>query len=413
VKELALLDHQIGVDSVVEAFSYLAQGSCPHLHWLRVFTPSNTGQVVQALVAALQSGHMANLENLELISFDSPLSSFSPIPLALADGVCRNLKSLTMAYSTFVAERDAVITAITSGAIPLLEKPELGWRLVEQDGSFSVPLVESSQGRHCPNMKTLDFAIKGQGLIAFAHALHCGLFSRLKALFHGHSLPVLQPVRDGSCPDLRHLTIAEGVPSVTREHAHVLGEALASKVLIKLETLQLLSWFGNNEWLLEVMEGLRGGEHCRLNSLIIRGCDFGPRAATALTEAITSIPLRHLKYLELNDNEVIGDDGMACVLKALATTCPLLKALDISCTGWGGKSGDALIDAIGHGAWPDLTILTAYGNDFGRTKHDAQRLQHLFQEGACPKLTRINVGDDHRKMIEAAFKSRWRRVHVS
>jgi len=40
---------------------------------------------------------------------------------------------------------------------------------------------------------------------------------------------------------------------------HVLGETLASNGLMKLERSEVENWPGDDEWLVEVMEGLKGG----------------------------------------------------------------------------------------------------------------------------------------------------------
>jgi len=426
LEELQLSSQQIGVDGVAQVLSYLPEGSCSHLRKLSLSSFEGGGPapipVIEALATALQSDYMGNMEHLRVVVVSGQLQ-LTPILFALAYGSCRNLKSLMILplHNTSLADRNALITAITSGAIPLLESLCMALSGSDDpDSNFYVPLIESFQGGgECFKIKEFDCPNRAADLEAFAHGVRSGWFPHLQVLQHGHSLTILQAIRDGACPDLRKINVDAGnTMAITREHAHVLGEALASKTLMKLESLRLLSWPGDDEWLVEVMEGLKGGgeeavcHHKKLKRLSVFNSGLGPMGAAVLAEDITYVPLYHLEHFEISGNAAIGDDVVVLVIEALATTCPHLQELDVSCTGMGHKAGNALHDAIGRGAWPDLTCVSARDNDFldTITGGGCQRLHNLLKMGACPKLCEIRVDSKFHPLVIAALKARWRPV---
>jgi len=259
-------------------------------------------------------------------------TTIRPAYLALANGSCPQLKYLLLPRLSR-EDRDGLIIAINSYGFPLLEGMKLpkGWDSHEGD-DFMLPLFQSFEAGGCPRLKELQLyhrkSCGSEIAAAFARVLRLGVFQHFEVMYYGADLPILDAIRDSTCPNLKNLYVGGGYSVIDRARAHVLAEALKAGALTKLESLHLYRWEKDRgeACFVEIMKGLMYRGSCGNHNLKVRFIDkigMGPDGAAALAEVTTCLP--SLDSITIKRNPDIGDEAMAHLNEALDSNCPHLK----------------------------------------------------------------------------------------
>jgi len=169
-----------------------------------------------------------------------------------------------------------------------------------------------------------------------------------------------------------------------KDLAHVLAELLGMRAVPNLESLHVSHFGIGDEGALAIVRGLVRGRCYSLKTLSIIAIGMGRGSATALAEAIVSLPLSRLESITLANNRSIGDDAICRVLQALMT-CPHLFHVRITSTGQGRRFGDAFLGALDRNIWPNLLHLAVHDTGFPDERM-VQQMVKAFDRGTCPKL---------------------------
>ena len=110
-----------------------------------------------------------------------------------------------------------------------------------------------------------------------------------------------------------------------------------------------------------IMAGLEMGGCPHLKVLYVNNVGMGPQGGLASARALVSGLLRCLQDFNVGQNENVGDEAMAEVIKGLRK-CHQLRELHLRETGMGVMAGQALVQALQDKAWPDLEMLSLHEN---------------------------------------------------
>lgn len=417
-----------GLRLIVEAL-----GGCPHLRRLHlrcVKSFEKKGRIGQDLAGAFESGHVHHLKELDLSCSDFGRAGVAAMAGALQRGACPELIKLNLSSSLYDHDsRGAVALGNALRSCPNLEDLDLSANGPQDEDAWTGPMRALRDGC-CVHLKRLNMSgssVRGQSAIALAQALSSGNCQHIQylnlgdALFAPENLVVVDAIRQGHLPDLRHLILYQDIfkGQLFEQHGRYLGEAIVNGMCPRLEELRICGNQGlAGGGLVSIVEGLEAGKCPLLKILDVRSIGLQMGGREALLRTLSSGNVCHLEFF-LSD-EFMGDKSVAQLIRGLKC-CPRLQCLNLRGMVMRQQAGQALFQALRDHAWPHLRELDISDNPLGdqvghglaevlmggcprlevlrihttgMTVEGAERLMKSLEKGACPSLREIGVGPE-------------------
>ena len=314
-------------------------------------------------------------------------------------GGCR-VKKLVLSLGCPRGE-DQLARILYSGLVVGVEELSLGnsasgWRSV---------LKALGQGA-CPDLVRLS--VKGsredgcQGLASALRSGYCHKLQELTLLLReGYPLMVFAAIREGSCPNLTKINL--GKKSLHPADAHGLGALLSSSACPKLSALLLGGMELSTAGAVRVVEALLGRNFSDLTCLRFGSVSGRSEPALgALARVLSSGIYSHLQELHLGSESpwTVGDSngdsttiqGLTWILDAVgAGFCQELRYLGInSAAPMDNVRARMLGQVLQNGACPLLEDLDL-GRNGNLNGEGFATVMHAVNQGACPRLRRINL----------------------
>lgn len=349
--------YSLGDKGITAVLHLLKGGACPQLRDLKLYFSHQLH--ANALVEALDSGHLSNLRELELMhdaltySVNSYAESWGTmVASALQRRTCPELVFLCLELP-FPQDTVALGEAMMSGACAKLEKLIFPTCDAFQDSTFIFGALEAGA---CPSLKKLDATesmMSTESATALGYALRSGNCRQLQELSVTMSFitcDLLQAIQQGGTPNLVSLDL--GYNNMDETHGRILGEAIGGGALPKLETLDI----GANQspCIEPILAGLELGGCPHLKDLSTSTMRMNPEQQLAWCRALASGHLSHLQTLTLPG--WVSNENMTEVVKALRG-CHQLRDLYANNAGISGTTGQVLVDALLGKSWPYMRKL--------------------------------------------------------
>ena len=394
---------------------------------------------------AIKSGHLQQLENLELNSCSPVFVELAAIVKAMEEtGGSRGLRRLRLVslYPTR-QQGEALGGAIRAKAFPNLEvlsltgdMPADGPHLLRSQDVRSEGLVAIMEGLEdggCTRLKHINLKFSNLSVdvaTAFGRVLSSGHCHNLQTLICAGAFPdkssllaFLQSINGLTFPAMQSLDISTA--SMDEECSILFGEMVKAGAFSKLKRLGL----SDQQIHRGVWEALEIWSCPELKELVLQSAELSSDSAAGLVSALTSGALSKVQWIDLQGTRVgdSGDGGDASggssspvvnVLNAVASSCPDLRYLGASfiintCE----QAGTAIFEALREGKWSKLEDLEIGSPDlpdewglplagileggaggtlrsltmYEGSDETVRELGRVLHEGACPKMRSLAV----------------------
>ena len=301
---------------------------------------------------------------------------------AMRLGWLKGLKSLDLSQ-ILVKDNDAAAleTALVKGGCPQLEELHVRFFV---DGVVTHVMSALSLGA-CPSIRQLKLhkqlttydasrstplPVRGDGRKyrqSFGAALKSGYCQRLQELdligiwLDDEGMRAFaQALQQGACVDLHALSLAGCAMGPAGVAS--LGEALGAGSCPRLELLNLSSTDFMGGTIISVANALAAGGCRALQHLEFQRAGMRVNEGRALARALASGKCTSLRRLNISLNKHVGDEAVSEIVRALGSgVCPHLEELRLDNTGMGREGAQALVKEMKEGAWPGLKVLNVKG----------------------------------------------------
>jgi hypothetical protein len=317
-------------------------------------------------------------------------STWSALAKALEGAALPGLEELRIEPPFTVEGAREVTSALAKGACPSLRvldlsgrgKPPLCAREEEQNDAASSALAmgvaEALAGGACPLLEVLRLDEKNVGravVEALGDALRACPGLRTLRLDTGHGAAagaprLLAALENGACPGIQTLGLRGLLED--EDAAASLARAMEAGALRSLECLYLGKVRGSHgrsigdAGVVPLAVAWQMGKCPRLRTLHLDSLYLTHIACNALAEAMRHGGLSLLEDLNLQWSWILATDGLRALVDAWGRgDCPLLRALNLSCTNTSEQECVALAQCVGRGGLPRLESLNLSANNIG------------------------------------------------